>query len=122
MTTNRQGPGGVVRLFGFLLTLIGVGLLAAGGYLAAIGGSWYYVLAGIGMAVTGLLLIRGSASALWVYAAVVLGPLAWAVGEVGLDWWQLAARGDVVFIIGAVLLLPPITRRLGSAFGGPRSA
>lgn len=51
--------------------------------------------------------------ALVVYALLVAGTLAWALWEVGLDWWPLAARGDVVFLVGLLMLTPWITRRLG---------
>jgi quinoprotein glucose dehydrogenase len=50
---------------------------------------------------------------LWVYAAVLIGTLVWAVAEVGLDWWPLAARGDVIYPLGLWLLTPWITRNLG---------
>jgi quinoprotein glucose dehydrogenase len=43
---------------------------------------------------------------------VVLFTLAWAVWEIGFDWWPLAARGDVVFLVGMALLLPWVTRAL----------
>lgn len=108
----RFRPGLVARVTGVLLALVGLGVLLAGGYLAALGGSWYYVPAGLGMATSGVLIFLGSPAALWVYAAVVLGTLVWAVAEIGLDWWQLVPRGDVVFLIGAFLLLPWVTRGL----------
>src|SRR6185312_991894 len=50
--------------------------------------------------------------ALWVYAAVLIGTLIWAVGEVGFDWWPLAARGDIIFPLALWLLTPWITRNL----------
>ena len=35
----------------------------------------------------------------------------------GLDWWALAPRGDVVVILGLWLLLPWVTRGLVPQFG-----
>ncbi|SCB50422.1 quinoprotein glucose dehydrogenase [Bradyrhizobium shewense] len=52
------------------------------------------------------------AGALWVYAALLLGTLAWAVWEAGLDFWSLALRGDVLAPLGVWLLLPFIAGRL----------
>lgn len=100
-----------------LLGLIGLGLLAAGAWLIALGGSPYYAVAGVGLLLTAVLLWLGSPAALWLYAAVVLGTLVWAVAEIGLDWWALVPRGDVVFILGLLLLLPWVTRSLRGPAG-----
>jgi Zn-dependent alcohol dehydrogenase len=55
--------------------------IACGGmWLAALGGSLYYVL----ILITGALLLAGRRSALWVDAAVLIGTLVWAVSEIGL--------------------------------------
>src|SRR5258708_1457753 len=82
---------------GIVYGLLGLALAAGGVWLVALGGSFYYVIAGIGLAVSGALLIRRLRAALWVYAALLIGTLAWAIWEVGFDWWPLAARGDVLF-------------------------
>ena len=103
----------VVTITGAVYGLIGLPLAGGGAWLAALGGSLYYVIAGLGILITGGLLIAGRRSALWVYAAVLIGTLIWAVGEVRFDWWPLAARGDVIFPLGLWLLTPWITRNLG---------
>jgi hypothetical protein len=51
---------------GIAFIVIGLGFAAGGGWLIALGGSWYYLAAGIGLALTGLLLLRRSAAALWL--------------------------------------------------------
>src|SRR5262249_26567566 len=66
-----------------------------------------------GILITGVLLFQQHRSALWVYAAVLIGTLIWAVGENRFDWWPLAARGDVIYPLGCWLLTPWITRNLG---------
>jgi quinoprotein glucose dehydrogenase len=58
----------------------------------------------------GVLLARRSPAGLWIFALVVGGTLAWALWEAGLDWWPLAARGGVVFVIGLFLMTPRIAR------------
>jgi hypothetical protein len=85
---------------GIVYCIVGFALASGGLWLAVLGGSLYYVIAGLGILLTGGLLIAGRRSALWVYAAVLIGTLAWAIGEIGFDWWPLAARGDVVFPLG----------------------
>jgi len=95
---------------GLVLVVLGVPLLLAGAWLGMLGDTWYYLLAGLGFVLSGVLLMRRSPAALWVFAAVVGGTLAWALWETGLDWWPMAARGGVVFVIGLFLALPWIAR------------
>ncbi|MFP5513955.1 MAG: glucose/quinate/shikimate family membrane-bound PQQ-dependent dehydrogenase [Alphaproteobacteria bacterium] len=96
-----------------LLAILGLGSLGGGLWLILLGGSWYYAVAGILFLVTALLLVKRSPAALTAYALLVIGTLVWALWEAGLDWWPLAARGDVIAVVGFLLLLPWITRRLG---------
>ncbi|KAA5610246.1 glucose/quinate/shikimate family membrane-bound PQQ-dependent dehydrogenase [Rhodovastum atsumiense] len=110
--TRDEAPRKAPLVSGLVIALLGAVVTAGGGWLVALGGSWYYVLAGLGILATGGLLIAGRAEALWVYAIVVLGTVIWAVAEIGLDWWQLAPRGDVIFLIGLYLLMPWVTRGL----------
>ena len=64
-----------------MLVLIG-GLLALPGiWLVVLGGSWYYLLAGLGFVLTGVLLIRYGPIALWAYALLLAGTLAWALAS-----------------------------------------
>jgi quinoprotein glucose dehydrogenase len=114
MTLLRQSRR-LSAVTGVVYSLLGLGLGSGGTWLLLLGGSPYYLLAGVGFLLTGILLVAGSRVALWIYAAVLIGTLIWAVAEVGFDWWPLAARGDVVFPLGLWLLTPWITRQLGSA-------
>ncbi|EJL77528.1 membrane-bound PQQ-dependent dehydrogenase, glucose/quinate/shikimate family [Polaromonas sp. CF318] len=95
---------------GLLLLVLGVPLLLAGCWLVVLGGTSYYLLAGLGFVLAGVLLARRSPAGLWVFALVVGGTLAWALWEAGLDWWPLAARGGMVFVIGLFLLTPRVAR------------
>ena len=102
----------VLKITGLVYGLIGLLLAGGGAWLAVLGGSLFYLAAGLGILVAGVLLAAGRWLALWVYAAVLLGTLIWAVSEVGFDWWPLAARGDIIFPLGIWLLTPWITRNL----------
>ena len=86
-------------LAGAFFLVGGIGLISAGG-------SPYYVIVGIAFLAVAVLLFLRNAWALWTYAAIILGTMAWAVWEVGLDWWQLAPRGDFVVLLGVLLALP----------------
>ncbi|MDK1384718.1 glucose/quinate/shikimate family membrane-bound PQQ-dependent dehydrogenase [Sinorhizobium sp. 8-89] len=103
----------LIVLTAILFALIGLAIGAGGIRLLMLGGSPYYLLAGLGFLLTAFLLFRRQAAALWVYALVVVGSLAWAVWEVGFDWWQLGPRGGIIILLGLWLLTPWIRRPLG---------
>ena len=90
-------------LLSLIAILIGVVLLTGGGWLAWIGGSPCYALGGLALLAIGVLLLRASRWVYWGGACLNLITLAWAVSEVGLDWWQLAPRLDVVAVFSAAL-------------------
>ncbi len=96
--------------WGLVLLVLGVPLLLAGFWLVVLGGSSYYLIAGLGFVLAGVLLARRSPAGLWIFALLVAGTLAWALWEAGLDWWPLAARGGVVFVIGLFLMTPGVAR------------
>lgn len=90
-----------IRLLGAILAVIG-GVLAVGGvWLAAIGGSPYYLLAGVALLAGGALLIRLRRLGLIVYAATFALTFIWALWEVGLSSWALIPRlfGPAVLMI-----------------------
>ena len=100
-----------------ILALLGLVVAGGGVWLAVLGGSLYYIVAGIGILVAGLLLFANRPSGLFVYALVIAGSLVWAIYEVGFDWWQLAPRGGLLIVLGLLLLTPwvmrPLARRSG---------
>nr|WP_294504828.1 membrane-bound PQQ-dependent dehydrogenase, glucose/quinate/shikimate family [uncultured Rhodopila sp.] len=96
----------VVWVTGIFVVLIGIYLAAGGGWLAALGGSPYYLATGIALIVTGFLLFRASPAAIWLYSITLFGTLIWALWEAGLDFWPLAPRGGVLVLLGLWLLLP----------------
>ena len=102
----------VLKITGLVYALLGLVLAGGGVWLVALGGSAFYLAAGLGILASGILLGAGRWPALWVYAVVLIATLIWAVSEVGFDWWPLAARGDIIFPLGIWLLMPWITRNL----------
>jgi len=115
-TYSRSGP--VLAITGSLFVLLGLVLVGGGAYLASMGGSPYYLIAGLGLAVTGVLVFKGRRSALGLLAALLLGTLVWSLVEVRFDWWQLLPRLDIWFAAAIWLLLPFVNRRLGPAAAG----
>jgi quinoprotein glucose dehydrogenase len=86
--------------------LIALVLLAGGVWLAALGGSWFYLIAGLALGFAALLVWRRDTRARWVYALLLIGSLGWALWEAGLDWWPLGTRGGLIVLLGLWLLTP----------------
>lgn len=105
-------------LLGLLLVAAGLALAIGGGKLVSLGGSAYYLIAGIGVIASGVLLAMRRGAALWLYALILFATLVWALWEVGLDWWQLVPRVAIPCLIGIIMLLPwwrkPLHSRGGS--------
>ncbi|TXD95906.1 hypothetical protein FUT87_06335, partial [Mitsuaria sp. TWR114] len=94
----------LARVLGVVLLILGFVMLAAGGLLASLGGSWFYALSGLAWALIGALMWGRLREAVLGYALYFLATLAWSLWEAGLDWWPLGARLGVPFALGAVLL------------------
>lgn len=95
-----------------LLALMGLGFLGGGAWLATLHGSFYYVLAGLALLAVAVLTWQARPAALWLYAVFFLATLAWSLWEAGLAWWPLAARTDVFFLLGLLMITPWVVRRL----------
>jgi quinoprotein glucose dehydrogenase len=95
------------------LLLFGAVLVAGGARLISVGGSTYFALAGLNFIVCALLIYRASRWSYWAFTLLILATLLWAVLEVGFDWWQLFPRGNLIVVIGVLLVLPTVTRVLG---------
>lgn len=61
------GSKWLLGALGLLITLIGLGLAGGGGYLVSLGGSWFFLLMGLAMIVSGLLIARRNPLGAWLY-------------------------------------------------------
>lgn len=91
-----------------LVLVLGLALAAGGAWLASLGGSWFYLVLGIALLIAGGLLMARQPTGLTLYGLATVVTLAWALWEVGLDWWALSARGSLLIVLGVLLLLPPM--------------
>src|SRR5260370_21171588 len=98
------------RLFAALVVLMGLGLLLGGIYLATLGGSLYYVLAGLAYLIAGNLLVRRQARGFWLRVLVAVLTLPWALWESGTFYWALFPRLLVPLALASLglLLLPSV--------------
>lgn len=85
-----------------LVLLFGAFMAIGGARLLMLGGSLYFVLAGIGLLVAAVLMFRRRTSGAWLYALVMLATLGWALWDVGLEFWPLVSR---LFAFGVLSLL-----------------
>jgi quinoprotein glucose dehydrogenase len=121
--TAPPRAGLAIRALGALLLLIGLILAGGGAWLAALGGSFYYVLAGLGLVASGFLLVRLRLAGVAVYGAVFVLTLIWALWEAGLHSWALIPRlfGPAVLmllvLLAAMGLAPNPSRRRTAGLG-----
>lgn len=108
---------------GVVLTLLGAGLAFGGAKLISLGGSWYYLLAGLAMAATGLALVKKKIVAIWISLALLVATACWAFWEVGFDFWQLVPRLITFIVIALVLvLIVPLLEGNRRLMGNPARA
>ena len=117
----------VGRLFGLFLLLSGLALAVNGFELITLGGSWYYLLAGVGLVLAGVLYWRRKPLATALVAALTVATLCWALWETGLAFWPMVPRLAPFLVIAfvAALLHPglagrahtPASRGVAALFG-----
>ena len=115
-----RGFGSVlVRLLGIVIALIGLTLTIGGGQLIMLGGSAYYLIVGLLMIVSGGLLALLKPLGGWLYIAIFIGTVVWALWEVGLNGWALVPRvvAPLVLLIAVVLSFPALVRQACCAAG-----
>jgi quinoprotein glucose dehydrogenase len=114
MRDDSPGTAGIVlaRVFAVVLLVIGLYMTVYGAQLLHLGGSPYYVLCGIAVAASAVLLWLRRAEAMLVYGAMLLATVAWALWESGCNGWALMPRVVAPAVLGLVWLLPPLRRAL----------
>jgi quinoprotein glucose dehydrogenase len=116
-SARASGALGLARIaYGVVLAAVGVGLTLGGVRLITLGGSPYYVAAGLAAGAAGIAAIVGRWRLAGVlYLGLMVGTTAWALWEVGLDGWPLAPRVIAPFVFGLPFLIAALT-------GGARRA
>lgn len=104
-STSKMASSRICRITGILLCAIGLPILAGGGWLFAHGGSWYYVISGIALIASGVLLIHLHENSLWIYIAFLLTTLICSFYESGFYIWALIPRLTVPLGLGILVVL-----------------
>ncbi|MBU3973838.1 MAG: membrane-bound PQQ-dependent dehydrogenase, glucose/quinate/shikimate family [Alphaproteobacteria bacterium] len=114
--------GAAVRVLAGVLALIGLVLAVGGGWLLSLGGSFYYLLAGLGLVASGVMLWRLRLLGAWIYVGVFALTVLWALWEVGLNGWALVPRvvAPAVLLAFVIAALPVLDTQRGRrlALGG----
>ena len=105
-----------------LMALFALPLIVGGAYLLSLGGSPYYLIAGIAMLATAFLLFKRHWGAYGLYAVFVLVTIAWSLWESGFYWWALATRVGFPLIFGLLMLLPWVSKKMHGNSSNPQTA
>jgi quinoprotein glucose dehydrogenase len=101
-----------------IVGLIGLAMCVGGAWLIRLGGSWYYLLAGVALLVSAVQLFRSRRSGAWWYFAMLGATILWTLWESGLDYWGWVPRDGMFVVLGIAValcmpLLAPRTPRRG---------
>jgi glucose dehydrogenase len=90
---GRNGPAKwLLVILGLVLAAAGLFLGINGARLIAWGGSWYFLLAGAAMVISGVLIALRKPIGAWVYAVMLVLTAVWAVWDAGWHFWPLVSR------------------------------
>lgn len=92
LTPPRGLALGLLWVLGGLMALIGLAIGIGGAYLVALGGSWYFLLMGIVMLISAILIIKKKIAGLVLYSLAFVCSIFWAISDAGWDFWPLFSR------------------------------
>ena len=117
-----------INLFGWtrcplsiVLAAVALVLLVGGAQLALLGGTPYYLIAGVFVAISAFFIWRDSRRAIWAYGIMFAGTVLWAIAEVGADAWGLQSRLLAPALLG-IAVSWPLTRGRRLAMAGSGAA
>ncbi|MCP8884454.1 membrane-bound PQQ-dependent dehydrogenase, glucose/quinate/shikimate family [Devosia sp. XJ19-1] len=120
LRSNHKGLGFWWAMFvGLVLLVFGLPIAAGGLWLMTLGGSWYYLPAGIGLVLTAWFLFRRELVAVWIYLLTYVFTLIWALWEAGFNGWAqvprlLAPTIVLLLVLSTLPVLRGSVRRYGS--------
>ena len=117
MLTDLRSRPTLILVTGAIVLLLGVAIGGLGGWLVVLGGTPYYLAAGLLMLASGSLIALGRRAGIWLYALLLLGTLVWAISESGLDGWSLIPRLIAPAVLGLWIFSPSIAGRVDRLAG-----
>jgi len=106
--------GLLAKLFALVLMLFGVAMFLGGCFLIALGGNWYYAIAGVLSVLSGLTLFSGRPSSVIWFTLLFIGTLLWTIQESGTYYWRWVPRFALILIFAIIysLFLPRLIRQI----------
>ena len=101
-----------LRITATVIGIIGLPMIWFGAELALVGGTPYYLCAGILMSLSAVELWRARSRGFFLFTAALLLTLAWAVYEAGTEFWLVGSRIWLIGLLWLWLCTPFIRRRL----------
>ena len=101
-----------IRITAIIIGALGIAMGLSGAELMSLGGSPYYAVAGTLMLVCAVDLFNSKPRGFFVFAAVLLLTLAWAVYEAGSAFWLVGSRIWIIGLLALWLCTPGIRRAL----------
>ena len=101
-----------LRITASVIGIIGLPMIWFGAELALVGGTPYYLCAGILMSLSAVELWRARSRGFFLFTSALLLTLAWAVYEAGTEFWLVGSRIWLIGLLWLWLCTPFIRRRL----------
>ncbi|MEQ1324418.1 glucose/quinate/shikimate family membrane-bound PQQ-dependent dehydrogenase [Acinetobacter soli] len=79
-------------ILGLALLITGVFYIIGGGKLISLGGSWYFLIAGLIITASAFFIFKKKATGVWLYALAFIGTVTWALIDAGFEFWPLHSR------------------------------
>ena len=98
--------------------VFGLLFVAGGSYLATLGGSLYFLLAGLGMIAASVLMFKQRLWGAWLFAAVMVASIVWALLDAGWVFWPLVSRLFALAVLSLVVALAYPSLRKANGLGG----
>lgn len=74
-------------ILGLALLITGLFYIIGGGKLISLGGSWYFLIAGLFTTASAFFIFKKKALGVWLFALVFVGTVIWALIDAGWEFW-----------------------------------
>ena len=107
--------GWAAAILAIVMAIIGLVLTAGGVWLAVLGGSIYYLIAGVAMLASAWFLMRGRLLGGWIYVGLFILSAVWGFAESRGNAWAMVPWlvAPLVLLIAVLLVMPTLTRAGG---------
>ena len=100
------------RILAFVMAVIGIVLTIGGAWLVALGGSIYYLIAGLALLASGWFLLRGRLLGGWIYIGLFILSAIWGFAESRGNAWAMIPWlvAPLVILVLVLLVMPTLTQ------------